>query len=372
MKFVVKGYFVFLFLFVSCSEDGGEVGGGPTTSFDREAMLINWADNIIIPSYEAFYVQTQELEAATKEFTSNPTVGSLAVLRETYADSYLQFQTVAMFEIGKAESVNYRARLNTYPTSVTSIEEKINTGTFNLELPSSFKEQGFPAIDYLLYGMAETDAEIVENFTTNSNAEAYKNYLNSVTESINSLTGEVLTNWTSSYREIFVGNTSSSSTGSVDKLTNDFIMYYEKYLRSGKIGIPSGIFTGNPVPQNVEAYYSGFLSKDLYLKSFETVQNFFNGKHFNSSQRGLSYNDYLDFLNTIKNGENLNALINNQFDAIKAQALNLDQNFVTQIQTNNNGMLAAFDELQKNVVLLKVDMMQALSISVDYVDSDGD
>ena len=42
------------------------------------------------------------------------------------------------------------------------------------------------------------------------------------------------------------------------------------------------------------------------------------------------------------------------------------------METDNVKMLQAFDELQKLVVLLKVDMMQALSISVDYVDSDGD
>ncbi len=35
-------------------------------------------------------------------------------------------------------------------------------------------------------------------------------------------------------------------------------------------------------------------------------------------------------------------------------------------------MLTAYDELQKAVVLLKVDMLQALNIQVDFVDADGD
>ena len=35
-------------------------------------------------------------------------------------------------------------------------------------------------------------------------------------------------------------------------------------------------------------------------------------------------------------------------------------------------MLAAYDAIQQNVVYLKLDMMQALNITVDYVDSDGD
>ena len=104
----------------------------------------------------------------------------------------------------------------------------------------------------------------------------------------------------------------------------------------------------------------------------ETVQNFFIGKHFNSPQTGSSYKLYLETLNAVKNGEDLDILIDNQFDAIRNQANALNPNFVEQIQADNNVMLAAFDELQKNVVLQKVDMMQALSVSVDYVDSDGD
>jgi len=35
-------------------------------------------------------------------------------------------------------------------------------------------------------------------------------------------------------------------------------------------------------------------------------------------------------------------------------------------------MLAAYDALQQNVVYVKLDMMQALNITIDYVDGDGD
>ena len=35
-------------------------------------------------------------------------------------------------------------------------------------------------------------------------------------------------------------------------------------------------------------------------------------------------------------------------------------------------MLRLYDELQQLTVLLKVDLLQALGINVDYVDADGD
>lgn len=360
-----------LFIFACSSEDEGN-DDAPGTNFNREAMLTNWADNIIIPSFENFSGATQDLEEETEKFTQDPTIANLNTLRESFREGYISFQTVSVFSIGKTEDLNYRTRLNTYPADVSGINGKISSGEVNLELPSSFDEQGFPALDYLINGLAETDEEIVAFYISNANAESYKHYLNQLSESVNSLSQQVLLDWKSGYRDTFVSNTSSSRTGSVDRLTNEYVKYYEKFLRSGKIGIPSGIFTGNPVPKNVEAFYSDALSKDLYLKALETVHNFFNGRHFDSSQSGLSFKQYLEYQNSIKGGEELENLINTQFNDIKDQASSLDPNFVEQVNSNNTVMLEAFDELQKNVVLLKVDMMQALSISIDYVDSDGD
>lgn len=372
-RFLKLMFFPVLLLVVGCSSDNKSNSTGENKDdFDRSAMLENWADNIIIPSFENFSDTSQALEEASLKFTQDPTSTNLTKLREAYKTAYIQFQTVSLFEIGKAEMLNYRNNLNTYPVDSQAINDKIKTGEINLELPSAMDEQGFPALAYLLYDLAGTDAEILEHYSNNPNASAYKNYLQNVAQRINSLTTEVLSDWEQSFRDQFVNNTSSSSTGAVDRLTNDYIMYYEKFLRAGKIGIPAGVFSGNPVPRNVEAYHSAELSKQLYLKSLESVQDFFLGKHFEANGNGLSYDDYLDYLNTIKNGEDLSKLINTQFDTVAQQASALNENFVTQIQVDNSKMLTAYDELQKNVVLLKVDMVQALSISIDYVDSDGD
>jgi predicted lipoprotein len=364
--------FFSVILFVSCSKDDAENEITEPNSFDREALLVNWADNIIVPSYKNFTAVSEDLKEKTQQFTDNPTTANLKALREVYIEGYVQFQTVSVFAIGQAETINYRVRLNTYPADVTSIRQKASSGDFNFELPSSYDEQGFPALDYLINGIAGTDEEIVQAYSSGPNANSYKSYLNSVSASINSLTKEVLNHWESGFRDDFVSNTSSSRTGSIDRFTNEYIKYYEKFLRSGKIGIPSGIFTGNPVPENVEAYYSGSLSKTLYVKSLETVQDIFNGKHFGSAGSGLSFRQYLEYQNSIKGGQSLANLIDSQFKAIRNQASKLNPNLVEQVKTSNNVMLEAFDELQKNVILLKVDMMQALSISVDYVDSDGD
>ncbi len=376
MKKISGILMILALVLVACSKDEPTGTVDPVdsskNSFDRGEMLANWADNIIVPAFKNFKSSTQQLESKTSAFVQDPSEASLEVLRVAFRTAYIDFQTVSMFEIGKADQLNYRNYLNTYPANAANIDQKIASGSYNLELPSSFSEQGFPALDYLINGLGSTNAEILAFYTSDQNSANYLSYLEDVSKRMNSLTKEVNDSWQGDFRDTFVGNTSSSSTGSVDRFTNDYVMYFEKILRSGKIGYPAGAFTGEPSPQNTEAYYSNNFSKILYSKAVESVQDFYNGKHFNSNQTGKSYKQYLDYLDSMKDGANLSVLIDAQFNAIKEQAASLDASLKSQVETNNTRMLEAFDELQKEVILLKVDMMQALSISVDYVDSDGD
>lgn len=357
---------------VACSSDEGSTPEETTDSFNRGTMLVNWADNIIIPAYTSFVSKTAALEAATELFTATPSEENLVNLRATWISTYLEFQNVSMFEIGKAETLNFRNRMNIYPTNTDKIDGFIAEGSYNFSLPSTIDAQGFPALDYMLNGLAENDSDIVSFYATNENAANYKLFLNTLSETIATLSTTVRDDWNTSFRDSFVSNTSSSASGSVDKLSNDFILYYEKALRAGKVGIPAGVFSNDPLPGNVEAFYKKDISKLLLQQALQASQDFFNGTYFGSTQQGEGFRTYLDFLNTVKNGEDLSALINIQFESAKSKTDALSPNFVEQIQTDNIKMQNAYDELQRNVILLKVDMLQALDINVDYVDTDGD
>jgi hypothetical protein len=50
----------------------------------------------------------------------------------------------------------------------------------------------------------------------------------------------------------------------------------------------------------------------------------------------------------------------------------LSDDFSYQVDNNNSQMLEAYDAIQEGVVYLKTDMLSLLSISVDYMDADGD
>ena len=186
------------------------------------------------------------------------------------------------------------------------------------------------------------------------------------------LTTDVKNGWNEEYRDSFINSTDNTSTSSINKLTNDFIYYFEKGYRANKIGIPAGVFSNTSLPDRVEAYYAKVYSRDLALEATYAIENFFNGRHTNDSNlSGLSINEYLNFIESDQD-DKLTSKINDQLLKIKDKLAELNNDFSEQVSQDNLTMLTAYDVIQANVVLLKVDMLQKLNISVDYADADGD
>lgn len=356
----------------SCGDsDSGPLGPDPMNmeiSFERSELLTTMADDIIIPAFENYSNTLQALTSSKDVFIAEPAEATLADLRSAWLDAYLAWQSVSIFDIGRAEAIGLRNFTNIFPTDVDAIESNISSANYNLELPSNFDTQGFPALDYLLFGISGDDAGIVEALSDPASTQ----YLSDVVDRLEALTTEVLNDWNGGFREAFIENSGSSATASIDKIVNDLIFYYERFLRAGKIGIPAGLFSNSPISANVEAPFSGVYSKQLLLAGFQATRDFFSGRSTNGSIDGIGLDDYLDEVAIVNGTESVATAIMNQWDIAQGEIDGLMDNFATQIEQDNNSMLITFDELQKAVVLLKVDMLQALNIQVDFVDADGD
>ncbi|MBF4983195.1 imelysin family protein [Nonlabens mediterrranea] len=359
-------------ILISCTESNDDSDNGSSDSFDRKALLENAADNIIIPALQDLNSDLIKLKASKDLFITTPNQANLDNLRSDWLIAYKTWQYVEMFNIGKAEEILYNFQMNIYPTNTTDIQNNIASGNYDLTSPNNNDAVGFPALDYLLYGLSSDDSTIIDFYSTNTNAVGYANYLSDVINQMEALTNLVLTDWTSSYRDIFVNSTANTASSSVNMLVNDFIFYYEKGLRANKIGIPAGVFSTTPLADKVEGFYSEIYSKDLALIALKAAQDFFNGKAYQSTITGVSYASYVTTLRTNSGSSDLTASINNQIEAARTELNQLDNNLFNQVNSNNTAMLMTYDELQRVTVLLKVDMLQTLNISVDYVDADGD
>ncbi len=338
------------------------------SSYDRSKMLEFTVEKIIIPAFDDLEAKLSELKGSYSKFNSDMTNNNLDDLRNKWLLSYKAWQHVEMYDIGKAMEDYYAFKGNVYPVDTIRVKINIEKGEYDLNNPNNYDAQGFPTIDYLLYGLDKEMPKIIDHF---KNDQKISNYLGKIIDELISSTSSVNSHWKSTKGE-FIKSIENSATSNLNMLINDFIFYYEKRFRANKFGIPGGVFSSSALPDRVEGFYSKIYSKELAQEAFTSIKNFFNGiSHENKDVIGTGVKSYLDFLDPNKT-KLLSDDINKQFTIAENSISELNDNFSLQIKDGLIKLLTTYDDIQKAVVLLKVDMLQILNINVDYVDADGD
>lgn len=362
------GLLVVVLFLVSCSSD--DSGDNSKDSFDRNAMLTNIADNVIVPAYDSLTVATQDLLDQTQALSQESSGVQVEILRSSWKHTLEQWQYAALYDFGPASDQGMLSFFNLYPVSNSHIEENIVSGNYNLEIAANIDAIGLQAMDYLLFGI-ESDAEELANYFSEN--PKYITYLLDNAALMNNKAKATLQGWTSGHRDIFVNATGTDIGSSLGQLVNVGIQYYEVHLRDAKIGIPAGArsSSGTPLPLQVEAYYNATVSKEMLISGIQGWQNMFNGNSRNGEQ-GTGLDDYLKFLGTTFNGNPLHEGINERMDNARAQTMNLATDLRDAVVNQQNDCMDLFSELQQSVVLLKVDMTSGMGIQITYVDNDGD
>ncbi len=372
MKHIHYTFAFFLLIFISCSTDN-DVDEEQVADFDRGAVMENYANNIIIPRYNDFKLSLDNLKSSVDSYVANPTFSTHEEAHNMWLESYKKWQYVEMFNIGKAEEIMFFNSINTYPVNQDRINDNIDNGNYTLSNPNDWSCQGFPGLDYLLHGIGEDIIEINGLFKQQNK---YGTYIKVVVSKMIENTNLVLENWTT-YKSDFISSTDNTATSDFNMLTNDFVYYFEKGLRTNKVGIPAGVFSNIPLDINIEAYFSSInaidnVSKDLLIEALNAVKLMFTGTS-KSGTSGPSFKSYLDYTKTINNnGVDIGAEIVSKISTAEQKIGELNEDFIYQINTDNTKMLATFDALQTIVVNLKTDMLSLFNVAVDYQDADGD
>ena len=164
IKKIFFALFIFIFAFSCSSEDDNQgdllsnsseifdsvINDDTAVSFDRSAMLVFWADNIIMPAYKKLKDDISVLKESIASFDEEPLQANFEIVREKWLSAYKTWQHVEMFNIGKAEEIYLSSFMNIYPVNEDRITSNINSGVYDLENPNNHATQGFPALDYLL------------------------------------------------------------------------------------------------------------------------------------------------------------------------------------------------------------------------------
>ena len=180
-----------IFVIVSCSSDNeDEIDKVP--QFDRSSILKNYADNIIIPRYNDFKAELNNLEIAVNNFTQTPNSSNFDQLHDMWLVTYKKWQYVEMFNIGKAEEIMYFNTINTYPIDEQRIKENISSQKFDLRNSNDWSCQGLSGVDYMLHGVGISKEEVIQQYKDDSN---YGNYLKNLLTIMTSNTADIVQDW---------------------------------------------------------------------------------------------------------------------------------------------------------------------------------
>lgn len=341
-------------------------------AFNETEMLTNLSANLIVPSYQLMTEDIDFLKSEISNFTTEPNITNLNLARAAWKKAINTWQKVSIFEIGPASEIALRENVNLYPVDTLVINQNIANGTYNLEVVSNYTAKGFQTLDYLLFGISNTDEEVVNYYTTYSNAVNRKKYLNDITTDIHTKITKVNTEW-QTYASTFNTSTGTNVGSSIGVLTNQLNFYYERFLRDGKLGIPAGArtFSQTPLPEKSEAYYYNKNSRDLLLESLTTLKKLYKGESL-AGVDGKGYDDYLIHLDAKFNEKSLNETIINQIETIEKNTSDLKESLAEESVNNQPKMLSIFDEMQFLNSLLKVEMTNSMEVQITYSDTDGD
>lgn len=349
------GLSVIIMIAGSCS--GCKPSGNNGDEFDRAALLENWADNVIVPSYADYLQKVEGLEAAVEVFSTEYSEENLDELRSSLYDAYNEWQKVAAFEFGPASNRALLETSNTYPTDTVAIAAAVGDEAWTPGTPATLDNIGLPALDYLVNGVALDDysPEMVEHISR------LVGFLKSEAEA-------VLGDWNGGYRDEFVASTGTEMGSSVGEVLNAFNLVYESSVRRQKLGLPSGVstFSQTPLPELVEAPFAENWSVDFLRTSLEAFENIYLG----ADSTGLD--DYLISLGEVEYGAGLDSDIKVQIESSHLALDLLEDPLATYVVDQQAEAFQVYAELQALVVLWKVDMMSSLGILITYQDNDGD
>ena len=350
----------------------------PTTSTEqptdltsvRRDIATNLATGIIIPAYTQLQVHTDELVTTIEVFNNSPTEDNLVVAQAALKNSWIAWQRASIYLFGPSESVALRNSLNTYPTDVNQIDANIQTGDYILSSLANQAAVGFPAIDYLLNGLATGNADIMEQYRGESDGR--KQYLADLANDIKIRVDQSLNGWVADGENYTATFTDEAALGidigsSLSTIVNALDLHFQRFVRDGKVAIPAGVRSaGIPRPKAIEALYGGY-SVELLQESLLAYEDLFLGIAADNTN-GTGLYDYLVAIDAKDLADDMQA----QFDIAQLATNNLSDPLGTQIDTDLDSLTNVFIEMQKLVVFIRSDMASLIGISITNQDNDGD
>lgn len=372
---------------IGCKDDDPDDPKDPFDQYDRKEMLRNLGENVIIPAFEELTQKTNSLKQAITNFNSTATEANLVAVQNAWKDAAFAWKRAELYKVGPLDDGGngLLASIDHGSANTMTIENAVNpNGVENAittapgAIDNNYIEtlgttmKGLPTLEYLLFSRDQGNSFVLNQYTTGADAQKRKSFLSATAENLHNKVETVLNGWKPSggnHLQAFIDADGRDIGSSIGMMVNE-IVYQIEVTRNEKVGRPLGKRTnGNIQPQSVEGKYSN--SSIAFIKENITgLERAFKGEGTAGDKAG--FDDLLNHLKAEFNGQPLAQLIKDQFNAIRQKADAINMPLQDAVSQNPAAVEALYTELNRLLVLTKVDMVNNIGVVITYIDNDGD
>jgi predicted lipoprotein len=138
-------------------------------SADRQQVLRDLVNNVIVPNYNDVTSSTAALVGAVSALRAAPSMETLTAAQAAYRSARAQQKTTEAYLLGPADDLTITGEaIDSWPADKTKLDallaaatpvDAMTIGTLGTN------QRGFPALEYLLFDSSVSDAEVLARFT---------------------------------------------------------------------------------------------------------------------------------------------------------------------------------------------------------------
>ena len=344
----------------------------PPTRFDRTTMLTHLAHHVMLPAYLAFETEATDLQRATAALCEAPNAARLEKAQASWRRAAEQWRRSEAFQLDLTQT--YAKSIGFWPTRPRRLRAAL---AGNQPITPDYVEtmgvaaHGLLAMEQLLFDTKTGNPGVLHAIQAGPRANRWCPYLLAMANHLATQAKAVAKLWRPEGGD-FSGKvagagqgdtTYSTSHQAISGIVNQLVTAVEEVARK-KIGKPLRGNGRKPWPNAVEAGLSG-ASVALAIASLEGALAIYSGE--GASQSGPGFDDFLTALSA-----DLGNRITRQFHAALTALHAIPPPLRVAIVDQSETVRAAHEAVRQLLILLKVDMTNVLSVTVDFSDNDGD
>ncbi|MCC6999970.1 MAG: peptidase M75 [Deltaproteobacteria bacterium] len=140
---------------LGCSSPGGELPPG----FEDRQVVIDFADQVVVPTYRLLATRVGALRSAVEALAANPSPDTLSAAQGAWLAARQPWEQSEGFLFGPVDSFGYDPAMDSWPVNRTDLDAVLASGaSFTPEYIGNLQEtqKGFHTLEYLLFGVDRT------------------------------------------------------------------------------------------------------------------------------------------------------------------------------------------------------------------------